>query len=159
MVWAKDILFAKLFGNKSLTDDLKGDSSSEQAEDVFVRKNDEDVEQHGRRIYDHVFGHNIEVALSNEETWNNRCRPKPIYSRDALPNDVSQHNRNVETHEHAIASLGLQNSRAVLSLEENSRIFLEALKLLLIKKEKVSLIYWQLNKDILSLSAISTGEY
>ncbi|KAJ0959865.1 hypothetical protein J5N97_000403 [Dioscorea zingiberensis] len=65
IVWAKELLFAKLFGDKNQANDLNvrssdGASSSEQAEDVFEHRKDEDIEQYGRRIYDHVFGYNIE---------------------------------------------------------------------------------------------------
>ncbi|OAY84011.1 SUMO-activating enzyme subunit 2 [Ananas comosus] len=82
IVWAKDLLFAKLFGDKNQDNDLNvhsgdGNSQSEHAQDVFVRNPHEDLEQYGRRIYDHVFGYNIEVALTNEETWKNRQRPRP----------------------------------------------------------------------------------
>ncbi|PRQ23859.1 putative NAD(P)-binding domain, ubiquitin/SUMO-activating enzyme ubiquitin-like protein [Rosa chinensis] len=149
IVWAKELLFAKLFGDKSQANDLNvrssdGASSSEQAEDVFEHSKDEDIEQYGRRIYDHVFGYNIEVALSNEETWKNRNRPKPIYSRDAMPNDVSQQNGNVEKNGatndpslvSAMVSLGLKNPQDVWSLMENSRVFLEALKLFFMKRGK-----------------------
>ncbi|XP_050365367.1 SUMO-activating enzyme subunit 2 [Argentina anserina] len=149
IVWAKELLFAKLFGDKSQANDLNvrsndGASSSEQAKDVFEHRKDEDIEQYGRRIYDHVFGYNIEVALSNEETWKNRTRPKPIYSKDALPNDVSQRNGNVEKNGatndpssvSAMVSLGLKNPQDVWSLMENSRVFFEALKLFFTKRGK-----------------------
>ena len=86
--------------------------------------------------------------MSNEETWKNRTRPKPIYSRDALPNDVSQQNGNVEKNGvtndpssvSAMVSLGLKNPQDVWSLMENSRVFFEALKLFFMKRGKVSLI-------------------
>ncbi|KAK9286733.1 hypothetical protein L1049_015136 [Liquidambar formosana] len=149
IVWAKDLLFAKMFGDKNQDNDLNvrsGDasSSSEHAEDVFERRKDEDIEQYGRRIYDHVFGYNIEVALSNEETWKNRNRPKPIYYRDILPEEQSQQNGNVDkicatddpSSVSAMISLGLKNAQDVWSLIENSRIFLEALKLFFAKREK-----------------------
>ncbi|KAF3559489.1 hypothetical protein F2Q69_00016387 [Brassica cretica] len=93
IVWAKELLFAKLFGDKNQDNDLnvranKAASSSKETEDVFERAEDEDIEQYGRKIYDHVFGYNIEAALSNEETWKNRRRPRPIYSKDVLPESL-----------------------------------------------------------------------
>ncbi|WCJ40932.1 SUMO-activating enzyme subunit 2 [Euphorbia peplus] len=122
IVWAKDLLFAKLFGDKNQGNDLNVRSSdaaesSKHAEDVFERRENEDIEQYGRRIYDHVFGYNIELALSNEETWKNRNRPRPIFMS-------------------AMGSLGLKNPQDVWSLSENSRVFLEALKLFFISREK-----------------------
>ncbi|KAG2705724.1 hypothetical protein I3843_05G062300 [Carya illinoinensis] len=150
IVWAKDLLFAKLFGDKNQENDLNvhstdAASSSEQAEDAFERRKDEDIEQYGRRIYDHVFGYNIEVALSNEETWKNRNRPRPVYSRDVMLNGLAQQNGNISDKNcatddpssvSAMASLGMKNPQDIWSLMENSRIFLEAFKLFFVKREK-----------------------
>lgn len=149
IVWAKDLLFAKLFGDKNQENDLNvrssdAASSSQQAEDVFERQNDEGIDEYAKRIYDHVFGYNIGVALSNEETWKNRKRPKPLYSRDVFPEEPSQQNGNMDKNcatddplsVSAMASLGLKNPQDIWSLLENSRIFLEALKLFFGKREK-----------------------
>ncbi|KAJ0077122.1 hypothetical protein Patl1_36495 [Pistacia atlantica] len=107
IVWAKDLLFAKLFGDKNQENDLNvrssdATNSSEQAKDVFERRKDEDIGQYGRRIYDHVF-----VALT-----------------DAF-SSVS-----------AMASLGLKNPQDKWSLLESTRVFLEALKQFFLKREK-----------------------
>ncbi|XP_059449396.1 SUMO-activating enzyme subunit 2 [Corylus avellana] len=145
IVWAKDLLFAKLFGDKNQENDLNvrstdAASSSEQTEDVFERRRDEDIEQYGRRIYDHVFGYNIEAALSNEGTWKNSNRPKPIYSRDVLPEGLAQQNGICAADDpllvSAMASLGMKNPQDIWSLMENSKIFLESLKLFFMKREK-----------------------
>ncbi|XP_015892483.1 SUMO-activating enzyme subunit 2 isoform X1 [Ziziphus jujuba] len=149
IVWAKDLLFAKLFGDKNQENDLNvrssdASSSSNHVEDVFERRNDEDIEQYGRRVYDHVFGYNIEVALSNEETWKNRNRPKPIYSRDVLDNELTRQNGNMDKNcstncpssVSAMAALGMKNPQDIWGLMENSRIFLEALKLFFSKREE-----------------------
>ncbi|KAI3875292.1 hypothetical protein MKX03_036897 [Papaver bracteatum] len=149
IVWAKELLFAKLFGDKNQDNDLNvrsndAASSSEHAEDVFERREGEDPEQYGRRIYDHVFGYNIEVALSNEETWKNRNRPWPIYSKDVFPNGFNQSNGNADkvsvtedpSSVSAMASLSLKNPQDIWSLSENSKILLEALKLFLGKRDK-----------------------
>lgn len=148
IVWAKDLLFAKLFGDKNQENDLNvrssdAASSSDHAEDVFVRRKDEDIDPYGRRIYDHVFGYNIEVASSNEETWKNRNRPKPIYSADVMPENLTEQNGNVAKNcvvdtssVSAMASLGLKNPQDTWTLLESSRIFLEALKLFFAKREK-----------------------
>ncbi|XP_062188775.1 SUMO-activating enzyme subunit 2-like isoform X2 [Phragmites australis] len=144
IVWAKDLLFAKLFGDKKQDNDLnvhsKDDNSSKA--DVFERNIDENLEQYAQRIYDHVFGYNIEVALANEETWKNRKRPYPIYVRDALPEEAVQQNggsrdcKNEEQEPSAMGSLGLRNPQEIWSLADNSRVFLEALKLFFEKREK-----------------------
>ncbi|CAN0910528.1 SUMO-activating enzyme subunit 2 [Linum grandiflorum] len=149
IVWAKELLFAKLFGDRNQDNDLNvhsGDAagSSEKAEDVFERKADESIEQYGKRIYDHVFGYNIERALSNEETWKNRHKPKAIYIRDVISSELMQPNGSSEKggpaddplSVSAMASLGLKNPQELWSLDENSRVFLEALKLFFEKRGK-----------------------
>ncbi|KAG9451778.1 hypothetical protein H6P81_004682 [Aristolochia fimbriata] len=148
IVWAKDLLFAKLFGDRNQDNDLNvlstdANDLSKQTEDVFERRSDEDLDQYGRRIYDHVFGYNIEMALANEETWKNRNRPKPIYIEDvfsqkqAKQNGIADQNCGSENSGiSAMSSLGLKNPQDVWSLFENTRVFLEALKLFFEKREK-----------------------
>ncbi|XP_071697328.1 SUMO-activating enzyme subunit 2-like [Rutidosis leptorrhynchoides] len=149
IVWAKDLFFAKLFGDKNQDNDLNvrstdASSSSDHSEDVFERRKDEDIEQYGKRIYDHVFGHNIESALSNEETWKNRNKPRPIYVKDALFDEPLQQNGNADkvlstetiSTPSAMAYLGLKNPQDVWSLKENTRIFFAALKLFFSKRQK-----------------------
>lgn len=149
-MWAKDLLFAKLFGDKNQENDLNirssdGASSSENVVDVFEHREDEDIEQYGRRIFDHVFGYNIELALSNEETWKNRNKPKPIYSKDVLSDKLAQQNGDMDKNSatddglsvSAMASLGLKNPQDIWSLADNSRIFIESLRLFFTKREKV----------------------
>lgn len=149
IVWAKDLLFAKLFGDKNQDNDLNvrsndTASSSDNSEDVFERKKDEDMEQYANRIYNHVFGHNIESALSNEETWKNRNKPRPIYVKDVLTDEpLQQLNGNLETDNNnfstlsAMSYLGLKNPQDIWSLKENSRVFFAALKLFFSKRHKV----------------------
>ncbi|CAG7906852.1 unnamed protein product [Brassica rapa] len=151
IVWAKELLFAKLFGDKNQDNDLnvranKAASSSEQTEDIFERAEDEDIEQYGRKIYDHVFGYNIEAALSNEETWKNRRRPRPIYSKDVLPESLTQKNGSTQNCSatsdddsatvSAMPLLGLKNPQELWGLTQNSLVFIEALKLFFAKRKK-----------------------
>ncbi|GFP85903.1 sumo-activating enzyme subunit 2 [Phtheirospermum japonicum] len=149
VVWAKDLLFAKLFGPKSQENDLNvrssdASSSSQQIEDVFERKNGEDLEQYGRKIFDHVFGYNIELALANEDTWKNRNRPRPIYCKDVIPSEIISQNGNQAKSSvpgdlssvSAMASLGLKNPQDLWGLKENSAVFLESLKLFFSEREK-----------------------
>lgn len=153
IVWAKDLLFTKLFGDKNQDNDLNvrsnsSASSSKETEDVFERTEDEDIEQYGRKIFDHVFGYNIEAALSNEETWKNRKRPRPIYSKDVLPENVTQKNGSTQNCSvtdgdsmiSVMPSLGLKNPQELWGLTQNSLVFLEALKLFFAKRKKVCIV-------------------
>ncbi|XP_006657898.2 SUMO-activating enzyme subunit 2 [Oryza brachyantha] len=144
IVWAKDLLFAKLFGDKNQDNDLnvRSNESGTSKSDVFERNADEDLEQYARRIYDHVFGYNIEVALENEETWKNRRRPNPIYIHGTLPEEAIWQNgssrdcNNQQQEPSAMVSLGLRNPQEIWNLADNSRVFLEALRLFFEKREK-----------------------
>eukprot|EP01018_Ginkgo_biloba_P004252 Gb_05679 [translate_table: standard] len=150
IVWAKELLFAKLFGDRSQANDLNAQSndtstSSAKVEaDVFVLHKGESYEDYGRRIFDHVFGYNIEMALKNEETWKNRRAPTPKYIKDILPmkREVQNGNPNnsiCELNEHslsAMVSLGLKNPQDIWSEVDNARIFLEALQHFLEGREK-----------------------
>ncbi|XP_076897709.1 SUMO-activating enzyme subunit 2-like [Bidens hawaiensis] len=149
IVWAKDLLFAKLFGDKNQGNDLNVRSndtatSSEHSEDIFELRKDEDIQQYANRIYDHVFGHNIQTALSNEETWKNRNKPRPIYVKDVLSDEPIQQNGNTDkvlvndnlSSLSAMTYLGLKNPQDVWSLKENSRVFFAALKLFFSKRQK-----------------------
>ncbi|KAL0927893.1 hypothetical protein M5K25_002115 [Dendrobium thyrsiflorum] len=147
VVWAKDLLFAKLFGDRSQDNDLNVRSSdsvdaSKNTEDVFERNPDEDPENYGPRIYDHVFGYNIELALSNEETWKHRKKPRPIYVNDVLPEKSFQKNGYLENSIDvnmaisAMPALGLKSPQDIWSLAENTKVFLEALSLFIKKRVK-----------------------
>ncbi|KAG5247805.1 SUMO-activating enzyme [Salix suchowensis] len=136
VVWAKDLLFAKLFGDKNQDNDLNVRSND------AARSSKNADDQYGRRIYDHVFGYNIEQALSNEETWKNRNKPRPIYCRDVLPDIMTQRNgNNVDKTDDlssasAMASLGLKNPQDIWCLMENTKVFIEALKLFFTNRRK-----------------------
>ncbi|KAI7730525.1 hypothetical protein M8C21_006238 [Ambrosia artemisiifolia] len=149
IVWAKDLLFAKLFGDKKQDNDLNVRSndaatSSDHSEDVFEPRNDEDIQQYANRVYDHVFGHNIQTALSNEETWKNRNKPRPIYVKDVLSDEPIQQNGTAEkslvndnlSSLSAMTYLGLKNPQDIWSLKENTRVFFAALKLFFSKRQK-----------------------
>ncbi|KAG0480949.1 hypothetical protein HPP92_011807 [Vanilla planifolia] len=146
VVWAKDLLFAKLFGDRNQDNDLNVRSSdvdgSKTTENVFELSPDEDPISYGQRIYDHVFGYNIELALANEETWRNRRKPKAIHIKDVLSEISFQQNGALEnctnegTSISAMSTLDLKNPQDVWSLEDNSKVFLEALRLFITKREK-----------------------
>lgn len=146
IVWAKELLFAKLFGDKNQANDLnvhsKDGDSTNHKEDVFERSSEENFDEYCCRIYDHVFGYNIEVALTNEETWRRRKKPTPIFIRDVLPkiktkkNGILFENGSVS----ALPSVGLKNPQEIWSIAENTNVFLEALKLFFEQRKKVIFI-------------------
>ncbi|KAG6538261.1 hypothetical protein ZIOFF_003374 [Zingiber officinale] len=148
VVWAKDLLFAKLFGDKNQENDLfvpsnNASDSVKPTDNIIERGSDEDPEQYSRKIYDYVFGYNIQAALANEETWKNRSQPKPTFLRDVLPEKDILHNGILESNcltddlsLSVMPFLGMSNPQEVWNLAENSRVFLKALQLFLEKREK-----------------------
>ena len=149
-MWAKELLFAKLFGDKNQENDLNArstnlsDNSSEPIiTNIFDRRPEEDLDQYGQKIFDHVFGHNIEASLVNKDTWKNRNKPKPIYIKDLLLSSDTHQNGAFSDSQingpelSAMNYLGLNNSQEIWSLADNMRVFLESLKLFLEKREKV----------------------
>lgn len=142
IVWAKELLFAKLFGDRSQANDLNAQSndaggSTKDDADAFDIHEDESYEDYGRRIFDHVFGYNIETALKNPETWKKRIAPTPKYIKDILPlkeneeNGISN-NSSIEEREQslsAMASLGLKNPQDIWNIVDNARIFLKTLQI------------------------------
>lgn len=149
IVWAKDLLFGRLFGDKSLACDLVVHSkdlnspSDTEDNDFFELKNGEAYDSYACRIFDGVFGHNIAVALKNENTWKARKKPCPLYITEVLPdlrngnkdaieccNGVSEHSVS------AMRTLGLKNPQEVWSATDNARVFLQAIKLFLETRQK-----------------------
>ncbi|GLJ43964.1 hypothetical protein SUGI_0916570 [Cryptomeria japonica] len=145
IVWAKELLFAKLFGDRSQASDLNAQSndtatgSAKDDRDAFDFREGESHEDYGKRIFDHVFGYNIEIALQNSETWKKRRAPVPIYIKDILPTrdeepNGNSHNSFGKERDHslsAMAALELKNSQDIWTCSDNARIFLKALQLFL----------------------------
>nr|GMD00163.1 SUMO-activating enzyme subunit 2 [Ipomoea batatas] len=113
---------SKLFGDKNQENDLNvyssdSSSSSEHLEDIFECRPNEDIEQYGKRIYDHVFGYNIKRF--------NIMEMEIEVQKDGDPSSVS-----------AMESLGLKNPQELWSLKENTTVFLECLKLFFLRRPK-----------------------
>lgn len=143
IVWAKELLFAKLFGDRSQASDLNAQSndtatgSEKDDRDAFDFREGESLEDYGKRIFDHVFGYNIEIALQNSETWKKRRAPVPIYIKDVLPSrdeepNGNSHNLFGKERDHslsAMAALELKNPQDIWTCSDNAKIFLKALQL------------------------------
>lgn len=151
IVWAKDLLFGKLFGDKNQSSDLvvhtndqKTPAATEDTE-FFNLKDGETSESYAYRVFDGVFGHNIEVALRNEDTWKARKRPRPLYINEVCSDskrmkmDASANTANGSSSEHTVSAarvLGLNNPQEVWSVRENASVFLKALELFLETRQK-----------------------
>jgi ubiquitin-like 1-activating enzyme E1 B len=152
IVWAKDLLLGRLFGDESLARDLivhstnETEASSTEDTEFFNLKDGETHESYAKRIFDGVFGLNIVVALKNESTWRTRQRPRPLYLRDISGVELQQENASNsqngtnEGSEHVVSAariLGLSNPQDVWSVTDNARIFLQAIVLFHEERKKV----------------------
>lgn len=152
IVWAKELALAKLFGDKSQVSDLDVRPSSNEDSTIsndpnesrfFEVRNGESSKAFAARVFDRIFGDNIETALQNEDTWKARRRPHPLYLDKILCQEdlaVQENGANTteETTVSAMTSLGLKNPQEIWSVRDNARVFLECVQLFLEKRSTVN---------------------
>ena len=155
IVWAKELALAKLFGDKSQVSDLDVRPSSNEDSTVsndpdeaqfFNVRTEESSKAYARRVFDRIFGTNIETALQNEDTWKSRRRPDPLFVDKVLTKENPQVENGVsgstERAISAMTTLGLKNPQEIWSVEDNARVFLETIQLFLEKRSKVSFFFF-----------------
>eukprot|EP00252_Welwitschia_mirabilis_P025698 TRINITY_DN8157_c0_g1_i1.p1 TRINITY_DN8157_c0_g1~~TRINITY_DN8157_c0_g1_i1.p1 ORF type:complete len:679 (-),score=170.09 TRINITY_DN8157_c0_g1_i1:668-2704(-) len=143
VVWAKELLFMKLFGDKNQATDLNAEANDSTAgttegnQDVFDIQEGESLDDYGKRVFDHVFGYNIEAALKKKEMWKKRRAPTPVYIKDIFgaaekeQNGISStaHFTNHCQSSSAMAYLGLKNPQEIWNIVDNARVFLKTMQL------------------------------
>lgn len=160
IVWAKELALAKLFGDKSQVSDLDVRPSSNEDSAVsndpdeaqfFNVRTEESSKAYARRVFDRIFGTNIETALQNEDTWKSRRRPNPLFVDKVLTKENPQLENGVsasaERAVSAMTTLGLRNPQEIWSVEDNARVFLETVQLFLEKRSKVSCFFSPVGSD------------
>ncbi len=154
IVWAKELALAKLFGDKSQVNELDvrpsvlADAKADTKEvgndaDFFELRRGESTWQFAGRVFDRIFGYNIETALQNEDTWKARRRPDPLYLDKILPPEefTAEENGNGEIENptvSAMVTLGLKNPQKIWDVQENARVFLETIQLFFKRRSKVT---------------------
>ncbi|CAK9215924.1 unnamed protein product [Sphagnum troendelagicum] len=152
IVWAKELALAKLFGDKSQANELDvrpsvlADAKADTNEvgndaDFFELRRGESTSQFAGRVFDRIFGYNIETALQNEDTWKARRRPDPLYLDKILPPEefTAEENGNGEIENptvSAMVTLGLKNPQKIWDVQENARVFLETIQLFFKRRSK-----------------------
>ncbi|CAM6082246.1 unnamed protein product [Calypogeia fissa] len=146
IVWAKDLAFMKLFGDKTQASDLDvrvnnedGLPSGEPEVSFFDVLTGESSRAFGARIFDRLFGHNITTALENEDAWKERRKPCPLYLADIFqPGELEEDSRNdssVPDDEPGVISamtrLGLKNPQEIWNVKTNAKVFLQSVRLYL----------------------------
>lgn len=167
IVWAKDLLFQRLFGRADAVTDLDegaapsdpiggpaegpsgagtgagteaGPASSataKEAEDpsVFLRGEGEAADGYACRIFERVFGHDIERVLRMEDLWTTRKPPTALHLADPLQSGASPPQNGVAHHStgfvSACRSLGMTDPHKDWTLLENTQVFLRSTQLFL----------------------------
>lgn len=154
IVWAKDLAFMKLFGDKTQTSDLDvrvnnddGLPSEESEVSFFEVLTGESSRAYAARIFDRLFGYNITTALENEDAWKERRKPCPLYLADIFqPGELDKDARKETEPDHepgvisAMAGLGLKNPQEIWNVKTNANVFLESVRLYLERRNVVSML-------------------
>eukprot|EP00897_Mesotaenium_endlicherianum_P009495 jgi/Mesen1/8574/ME000497S07985 len=90
IVWAKELPFAKLFGERGQASDLDRStddmSAAEEEEEraFFEMRPGERPDAFTRRVFDRIFGANVARTLEMDDLWKGRRRPTPLYVNAVL---------------------------------------------------------------------------
>ncbi|DBA95757.1 hypothetical protein WJX77_000574 [Trebouxia sp. C0004] len=163
IVWAKDLLFQRLFGRADAVTDLdEGAAPSDptqgpaegqdgagpqadqeeakeqkEAEDpsAFLRQDGETAEAYACRIFERVYGHDIERVLRMEDLWTTRKPPTALHLTDLPLSTASSHQNGASQQTagpvSACKSLGYTDQHNDWTLLENTQVFLKAIRLFL----------------------------
>eukprot|EP00898_Chlorokybus_atmophyticus_P002978 jgi/Chlat1/3681/Chrsp24S08831 len=133
-VWAKELLFARLFGPPDAVTDLDeettnegGEGTSNKAENgtgeppagekedlsFFLQRPDEKSTDFAQRIFERVYGADIERLLTMEHLWKQRAAPKPLKVADNGTDQVD-----IRT--------ALKDTQRVWSVAESAAVFLDS---------------------------------
>lgn len=185
IVWAKDLLFHRLFGRADAVTDLdegaapsdptqgpaegqagdgpqpdsdsaaqpEADSAAQQQASkdpsAFLRQEGEDANVYARRIFERVYGHDIERVLRMEDLWTTRQPPRALHLTDPELTDIGQQQNGIShpiSHStpqaaslgpvSACKALGLTDQHKDWSLLDNTKVFLKAIQLFLEKRSQ-----------------------
>ncbi|KAK9806335.1 hypothetical protein WJX72_010622 [[Myrmecia] bisecta] len=148
VVWAKELLFQRLFGRPDVVTDLDeaeangedGAEGHEEKEDpsFFLRRDGETADAYARRIFHRVFTYDIERVLRMKDLWTTRTPPTPLVLDDILesppsngphaPAKAAASNGHAGASASASRALGLRDSHQMWSLRDNARVFLESIR-------------------------------
>lgn len=137
IVWAKDLLFQRLFGPRD--DDNDVDTTGQM--DLV---DGESTLDYAKKVFDAAFGSSIQDILkaassSEEDMFKGRMPPKPIFLKDLAGKENSPLKcleAAADNEGTAGKALGLTNHHDVWSVSQNAALFLESTRRLL--KERAS---------------------
>ncbi|CAD7698859.1 unnamed protein product [Ostreobium quekettii] len=137
VVWAKDLLFPRLFGRQDAVTDLdeqrkevNGSSSSQadgavQGPSFFLQKQGENSYDYAKRIFRRVYEQDIEQVKTMDELWKTRRPPQQLDLKEILDQQTLPETAN--GYSSASRALGLTESHKAWDLCENARVFLASI--------------------------------
>ncbi|CAG9466213.1 unnamed protein product [Pedinophyceae sp. YPF-701] len=154
VVWAKDLLFQRLFGRVEGATDLdeqpadldeqpadggeNGAADGAGEESFFLRQTDEDPVAYAERIFARVYTHDIERVLRMDDLWKSgRRKPAPLDAAALLGGADAAWRSEAAAHgagTPASLACGLRDQHAVWSPEECARVFVESIRRILTER-------------------------
>jgi ubiquitin-like 1-activating enzyme E1 B len=121
-VYAKELLFSKLFGDASVQSDLDEEDAVEAG--AFRRNDGESGVDFAKRVFAYVFGAKIESLLLKDDMWKNRAKPTPLASTDVgLDGEFTESDSSAAS---ARRAHRLMDPHAVWSQTECAKVFVSA---------------------------------
>ena len=136
VVWAKDMLLKRLFGDPEAPSDL--DAAAEEGKEdaaqvevarrldsktFFKKREGENATEYGRRIFERVFSTDIVELLKIEDLWKSRKPPRPLNLSDLMPEPQPIVDKTAGS---ASRALGLQDHQAMWTPAQCTAVFIEA---------------------------------
>jgi len=125
IVWAKDMLLARLFGPREAGTDLEESGDPE----MYLLRDGERPAAFARRMYENTFVRDIERLRGIPEYWEARAPPDALPLAGSLGADGWAPAPGAAPGASASEVLGLRNKQADLGLREEALVFLEAVRL------------------------------
>jgi len=141
IVWAKNYLFAELFGKSEDSDEIDEEVTEENNKEIENLKKESQAlkelyqyagtPEYSEKIFDKVFNQDICRLLKMENLWKTRTKPNPINNEQykkalEINMDVEDDNNNSK----------IKDDQKIYSIEENINMFKECLELLVQRQLK-----------------------
>jgi len=122
IVYAKELLFSKLFGDASKGSDLDEEDAVEAG--AFRRRDGESGFDFAKRVFEYVFGTKIEGLLLKEDMWKNRKKPSALtVSGAGLDGEFTEREASARS---ARRAHGLMDPQIIWSQRECAKVFVSA---------------------------------
>ena len=122
IVYAKELLFSKLFGDTSKGSDLDEEDAVEAG--AFRRNDGESAHDFAKRVFEYVFGTKIQALLLKDDMWKNRTKPTALTLAGAeLEGEFSESDPSAKS---ARRAHGLIDPQMVWTQSQCAKVFVSA---------------------------------